>query len=332
MKRNNSSHSPLTIFRSTFLFGIIVLGGLWLLILKFNIFSSSETTISTVTPYPLPVSIQEVKSTCSKGQCIDACLAHVNNKILKEKILLPTYSSTDDIDLVYYGISKSDELEKPRFFNVPVDLLPYQQNIEIHTVIWNYFRNIIPVDQRPNLVTFGIYISSQSDGKFDTTATQNWIMKINLLAMDNAYELSSALIHEFGHYLTLNETQRATDKFCKREALYYCQAENSYLNLFYLQFWQDIYPEWKEIDTQSANYQEEKDSFYRKYQDRFINDYAATDPIEDIAESWSAFVLDPSHSDKSIADQKINFFNNFPDLVQLRYQIIQRICTFGKAQ
>lgn len=54
-------------------------------------------------------------------------------------------------------------------------------------------------------MTFGIYVSSKSDGKFDTTLTENWIMKINLLVLEDSFYLTNAVIHEYGHYLTLKD-------------------------------------------------------------------------------------------------------------------------------
>ena len=292
------------------------------------------TQVPTNTPIPLPLTIESVRSNCSNGECLSACLSNVNSQLIKNRLSSYDYSG-DDVNLVYYGISKTDELEKPRISRVDNNLLPLQQNVVVHKIIWDYFKELFPRETRPNLVTFGIYISSISDGKFDTTLTENWIMKINILALEDSYELSSVLIHEYGHYLTLNETQRQNDhsiNYCRQKALYYCQSADSYINQFYLGYWEDIYPEWRKIDSQSRQYEEEINSFYQKYSDRFLNDYAATDPVEDIAESWTAFVLESTPSGDSVAEQKVNFFYNFPELVELRYQIIKGICAFNNTQ
>ena len=68
--------------------------------------------------------------------------------------------------------------------------------------------------------------------------------------------------------------------------------------------------------------------FYEKYQSRFVNQYASTDPVEDIAESWTAFVSRPTPSGNSVAEQKIKFFSQFPESIELRYQFIKSICTY----
>ena len=289
------------------------------------------TPVPLITPIPLPGTIEEVKSQCANGECIQACLNHVDSEIRETNLVLPKYPE-EDINLVYYGINDLDELDKPRTFNVQPDILPFQQDTDSHKLIWKYLKTLFPQETRPDLVTFGIYVSSKSDGKFDTTLTENWIMKINLLVLEDSFYLTNAVIHEYGHYLTLNISQRDESNICRQEWLHGCQAADSYLHHFYLKFWEDIYPELDELDWDSPEYEKELDLFYQKYKDRFINDYAATDPVEDIAETWAAFILEPPPAGNSIPEQKVNFFYSYPELVQLRYQIIKGICTFEQAQ
>ena len=68
------------------------------------------------------------------------------------------------------------------------------------------------------------------------------------------------------------------------------------------------------------------EDFYNTYQDQFLTDYAPTSPAEDIAESWAFFVLSPKPEMNSIANEKILFFYEYPELVQLRAQILNQIC------
>ena len=61
---------------------------------------------------------------------------------------------------------------------------------------------------------------------------------------------------------------------------------------------------------------------YEKYQDRFVTDYAATNPGEDFAEVFSFFVTqDEAPRGQKLADQKIRLLYEFPELVSLREQI-----------
>jgi len=50
------------------------------------------------------------------------------------------------------------------------------------------------------------------------------------------------------------------------------------------------------------------DQFYVDHEDEFVSDYAATNPGEDIAESFATFVLKPAPSGDTLADQKVAFF------------------------
>ena len=106
---------------------------------------------------------------------------------------------------------------------------------------------------------------------------------------------------------------------------------DSYLYQFYVLFWEDIHAEWQDINLieDEDAYYDALDDFYYAYEDRFLTDYAATNPEEDIAESFSFFVLSPRPAGDSIADQKILFFYGFPELVRLRDEIVNAICTLN---
>ena len=103
---------------------------------------------------------------------------------------------------------------------------------------------------------------------------------------------------------------------------------NSYINVFFNHFWTNIYAEWQKIDDIQNDQRRENrlEVFYNKYQDQFVDDYAVTDPSEDIAETWAFYILRPKPDGNSIADQKIKFFYEYPELVQLRQQILQNLC------
>lgn len=118
------------------------------------------------------------------------------------------------------------------------------------------------------------------------------------------------LIHEFGHIVTLNIAQINSDEL-NNEIVDITKSykDGSYLNDFYNQFWKDIYEDY-------SNYN--NGDFYKKYKDQFVTDYAATHIDEDIAESFRVYVFDIETKDNTVASQKVNFFNNYPELVQLK--------------
>jgi hypothetical protein len=109
------------------------------------------------------------------------------------------------------------------------------------------------------------------------------------------------------------------------------------MNAFGNRFWTgEIYESWIETFLMTYNdpagYRAALDEFYARHRDQFVSPYAATNPREDIAESWTEFILKPRPSRTSVADQKVLFFYEFPELVQLRSEIISNVCQYAIAQ
>lgn len=139
------------------------------------------------------------------------------------------------------------------------------------------------------------------------------------------------LIHEFGHILTLNNTQvESSDLQFQKDKTRYLTNEglaknDSYINQFVQQFWykDDLILEWDKIDR-TRNQNKKLDRLYNFYlinRTKFYTDYAAESPEEDIAESWYYFVIKVRPNGQLIKDQKLLFFYNFPELIQLRNEI-----------
>lgn len=119
------------------------------------------------------------------------------------------------------------------------------------------------------------------------------------------------VIHELGHVITLNSTQLSqaeqTGTYSTMEGH---ALKESYINAFYQMFWQD------------QNTSEE--DAYERYDENpnaFVSDYAATNVEEDMAESFAQFVTGDKASGQTLADQKINFFYNYPELIKVRDDI-----------
>ena len=51
---------------------------------------------------------------------------------------------------------------------------------------------------------------------------------------------------------------------------------------------------------------------------KFVSEYASSSPEEDIAESFAFYVLGANHSDASTREQKMNFFNSYPEVIKIR--------------
>ena len=103
-----------------------------------------------------------------------------------------------------------------------------------------------------------------------------------------------------------------------------CMKNNSYMNKFFQKFWVDIYPSFKwffEFDD-NDKFLDHNALFYKKYEKQFVTEYAASNPSEDLAESFTAFVLQEKPTKSTVdfihSDQKIRFFYDFPELVEMR--------------
>lgn len=123
----------------------------------------------------------------------------------------------------------------------------------------------------------------------------------------------------------LAQAQAACPSFFPGEG---CSLPNSYINAYFDQFWLDVYDEWSSIDAIDDDDRRDTrlNSFYQKYSERFVDPYAVTTPAEDIAETWTYFILEPLPDGVSVADEKILFFYQYPELVTLRLEILESLC------
>lgn len=294
----------------------------------------TETAIPTIT------ATVEVNASCPLllDDIMDASISFGETEDAREERFLVTYSVN------------GDEIDNPQYETVPVDLKDEQKDVDAQKSIWNFFTSIIPQEQRSLIAEYAI----MTDGKDNILAAVSqtydnpalWALEVDIKDSDDYYSLTFTLVHEFGHLLTLNPGQvppdleifnHPNDDTIYQEAVdacprYFpgegCSAPDSYINAFFQSFWPKIYDEWLQIDgiEDEDTYYQKLNEFYDKYQDQFLTDYAVTNPAEDIAESWSFFILSPKPEGNTIAEEKILFFYDYPELVDLRQEILNRLC------
>jgi len=260
-------------------------------------------------------------------------------------------ASSDDelIYLVTYLID-GDEITDPYFEDVPASLQDEQNDAAAHQRIWDYYRALIPAQYRSMLTEFAIMTDGEENILAAVWQTSNnpalWGMEVDIADTGDYYYFSFTLIHEFAHLLTLGPSQVPPDmnifnnpddndiysravaecpNFFPGEG---CSKSDSYLNAFYDQFWVNIYDEWDAINLieDEDAYYDALDDFYYKYEDQFLTDYSVTHPAEDIAEAFGFFVFAEQPDGSTIAEQKILFFYEYPELVQLRQEILANLC------
>jgi len=338
-------------------------------IVLISVFTALEPSIVPLladlnpSPTTLPILQPTPKIKCPNGNCANACLskltAFLQANSIPESVPKSAFQHSQGINpvlLVTYRVN-GNGLGSPQFSpNVPSTLLKVQQDISPQEKIWNYFASIIPANQRQELVAYMI----STDGKGNMLAgveqsvdrPQDWRLNVDIADAGQPRDLTFSLLHEFGHLLTLNDSQVTPDpaflahpddiQLYQQEAAkcpqYFtsggCSQPNSYLNEFFDQFWPKIYDEWKKVNAgkDQNNYSSLLGKFYGNHPAQFNTPYSATSPEEDIAESWGYFVLMPKPANDSIAHRKLLFFYNYPDLVDLRSQIIYGICNYATSQ
>jgi hypothetical protein len=224
-----------------------------------------------------------------------------------------------------------------------------QINQERHQEIWQFLRRILPPAIMLSDVSEYHIFTDGTDGTLAYVSpldddANHWLIGIDIQDAGtsgkvNTRDFVHTTIHEFTHILTLENGQVPPDTSLSREEIdagvesevalacttFYsgegCALANSYINQFFDKFWADVYyNEFQDVLWAETNeeYEEAIIVFYDDRPDWFVTEYAATNPGEDIAESFTYFVLQDKPTGDSIADQKVRFFYDYPTLVNIR--------------
>lgn len=204
----------------------------------------------------------------------------------------------------------------------PTALSKEQQ--DLHYMLWKHIVDIIPNEY----LKYVKILEIGSDGVDNDLAyvvqldnLSQWAMFLDTedsLDENNRFtdDFNFTVIHEFGHVLTLNNTQiiqsgNTIGTYKTEEGM---SKPNSYINKFYHVFW---YNQNTSDDLAKDRYEENPENF--------VDDYAATNVEEDMAESFAFFVTKDKPSGDTLADRKIKFFYQFDELVKLRQDIRENI-------
>jgi hypothetical protein len=133
------------------------------------------------------------------------------------------------------------------------------------------------------------------------------------------------IIHELAHLVSYEDILGLVEPgqtSCKDYfKIHGCPAENSYLSKFVDEFWStsDLgRAEWfaeAEVSFEEVYY------YYKKHENEYVTGYAASSPEEDFSESFMFFVLDDFTKRGTTAQEKIDFFNRFTEMVPIKEEI-----------
>ena len=229
---------------------------------------------------------------------------------------------TEDILTLYDVVN--GQLRKVKDYDVRNGMKSYQADVDKHYQMWNFYKKLIPETHLNYIKQFEIFYGGDELAGYvvpigDDISTWKTGLAIELANNLDDFSLSNEFtytcIHEFGHILTLNEKQlEAGEDQCTSFQTYEgCSEEDSYINQLFQIGWKDIYAEHQQVDEVDIY------DFYIKYQDRFVTDYAATNPGEDVAEVFTHFVINDNFPQgNTIADQKINAMVARQELLNIR--------------
>lgn len=184
-------------------------------------------------------------------------------------------------------------------------------------------------------------------GKQNYDDNSRWELGVDVLDATDPIYLTETLTHEVAHLITLNSDQiiqsedfiytpfqnsSVCPQFISTEG---CSTPDSYINAFYRKFWFGIYDDWLETvynadATNEEEFYQAVGEFYLRYSEQFARPYAATNIKEDLAVSFEYFILHPKSTGGGVSAQKMRFYYDYPELVALRQQMIQAMCSYAQ--
>ena len=253
----------------------------------------------------------------------------INSDIFVEYLL-------DPIDMkAYFTLNSQKNLVFKPLLPI-IESKPTPSELETYDKIWREIKDKVGTNLLASLDSFIVY----SDGKDETLAYVNyiddkasrWYMAIDIEDSINMEDNSLkedfyfTIVHELAHVITLNDTQAIYNsepsfgKYFEEDISF---NEDSYLNEFYNRFWTYSIDESRII--QNLDNEDIRYKFFLRHENSFVTDYAATSPSEDIAESFAYFVINEKPMGNEIWEQKIRFFYEFEELVEIKNNIRKRL-------
>ena len=193
--------------------------------------------------------------------------------------------------------------------------------------LWERMRAILPEGAYEDFDRFTVFTDGEDGVLAYVTASDyrgsTWEIAVDPADAEDEGWFTETVLHEYCHYLTLNDEQvtytdrQTTDTYNEAGMV---SAPGSYLDDFYQAFWTGY------LDDRLAN--PDSCNFFLRHEDDFVTDYASTSPSEDIAESFTYFVVYPPQEGDEVWVQKLNFFYDYPERVAFRTAVRQRLgCT-----
>lgn len=184
-----------------------------------------------------------------------------------------------------------------------------------HADAWDRWVELVPSSARWNVGRFDA-LAGSLDGQVEPLSDSRQVWTLRIAELDDDLR-DVALVHELGHLISLGPDQIApiTDEATDNGCLTYlategCPIEGSMVERFLATFWEPG-GEWESGRAVGQ-------ARYAADPSAYVTPYAATNPGEDIAETFLYFVYSLEPTGTTVADQKIRLLWEFPELVELR--------------
>ncbi|UKJ08077.1 hypothetical protein [Solitalea lacus] len=267
---------------------------------------------------------------CLLALSAQSCSKADINPPVKNELLPQGGSGVPGIALTLYSIH-GNSIEKKGDYKVGDSLLTYQSDAAKHWQMWEYFTRLIPQEYRNKITELAIIYSNHKVAGYVQPLKKDlseWRLALSIDISDNLNQVnlrqgfSYVLVHEFGHVLTLNDTQIdavSTDNCTTYKIDRGCMRPESYIYKHFQLDWIQLINEYNTIGTDNKD---ALHSFWLKYKSNFVSEYASTSINEDIAETFAYFViLAQKPTGSTIADKKIQLMYTQPQLVDIRNRI-----------
>lgn len=182
---------------------------------------------------------------------------------------------------------------------------------EWHHRAWQRWVGLVPAAARWRVGRFEV-TEGDYDGQVEPFSDSLQVWTLRLAELDEDL-LDVALVHELGHLISLEpgELQPATDGSVEQNCTTYfagegCAREGSLVARFVQSFWDEELLALAPAERHGRN------------PSAFVSRYAATNPGEDIAETFVHFVYGLLPDGQTVAEAKIDLLWEFPELVELR--------------
>ena len=201
------------------------------------------------------------------------------------------------------------------------DLDPAADGLTEH--VWDTFTRVATDDfVAETMIEYQVGDAPKSDtlaAVFQSDDPEYWVLSANLATSTEDSDLIPTLVHEYAHLLTLDGTQMNPGvKTCRTVELSEgCALGDSYLWDFEQEFW----AEYSDAPAPDNSDEDVAYEFYLEHEDDFVSDYAATNVVEDLAESFMTFVLEDRPDSESTVARKLEFFWQYQEFIEIRERI-----------